>query len=98
MSECSWVRERVEVVEWNKRWPTPFPCCPVYVKENPDRKKDKSLAETISITPRHLIKLYSASPGWKSHFFPAFYKHGRMQNSLKLELMGQILRVRKSTK
>ena len=23
------VRERVEVVEWNKRWSLPFPCCPV---------------------------------------------------------------------
>ena len=21
--------ERVEVVEWNKRWSSPFPCCPV---------------------------------------------------------------------
>ena len=23
------VRERVEVVEWNKKWSLPFPCCPV---------------------------------------------------------------------
>ena len=28
-NECLNVRERVEVVEWNKRWSPPFPCCPV---------------------------------------------------------------------
>ena len=27
--KCLNVRERVEVVEWNKRWSPPFPCCPV---------------------------------------------------------------------
>ena len=28
--QCLKVREPVEVVEWNKRWPSPpFPCCPV---------------------------------------------------------------------
>ena len=28
-NKCLNVRERVEVVEWNKRWSPPFPCCPV---------------------------------------------------------------------
>ena len=28
-NKCLHVRERVEVVEWNKRWSPPFPCCPV---------------------------------------------------------------------
>ena len=28
-NECLNVRERVEVVEWNKRWSPLFPCCPV---------------------------------------------------------------------
>ena len=26
---CLNVREQVEVVEWNERWPPPFPYCPV---------------------------------------------------------------------
>ena len=36
------VREQVEVVEWNKRWSPPFPCCPVNcqcLKENLIQKK-----------------------------------------------------------
>ena len=28
-NKCLNVRERVEVVEWNKKWSLPFPCCPV---------------------------------------------------------------------
>ena len=28
-NKCLNIRERVEVVEWNKRWSPPFPCCPV---------------------------------------------------------------------
>ena len=28
-NKCLNVRERVEVVEWNKKWSPPFPCCPV---------------------------------------------------------------------
>ena len=28
-NKCLNVRERVEVVEWNKRWSPPFPCYPV---------------------------------------------------------------------
>ena len=28
-NKCLNVREWVEVVEWNKRWSPPFPCCPV---------------------------------------------------------------------
>ena len=28
-NKCLNVRERVEVLEWNKRWPPPFPWCPV---------------------------------------------------------------------
>ena len=28
-NKCLNVRERVEVVEWNRRWSPPFPCCPV---------------------------------------------------------------------
>ena len=28
-NKCLNVHERVEVVEWNKRWSPPFPCCPV---------------------------------------------------------------------
>ena len=28
-NKCLNVRERVEVVKWNKRWSPPFPCCPV---------------------------------------------------------------------
>ena len=28
-NKCLNIRERVEVVEWNKRWFPPFPCCPV---------------------------------------------------------------------
>ena len=28
-NRCVNVRERVEVIEWNKRWSPPFPCCPV---------------------------------------------------------------------
>ena len=28
-NKCLNVRERMEVVEWNKRWSPPFPCCPV---------------------------------------------------------------------
>ena len=28
-NKCLSVCERVEVVEWNKRWSSPFPCCPV---------------------------------------------------------------------
>ena len=45
-SKCLYVRERVEVVEWNKRWSPSFTCCPVSsdssipAKENPARKKD----------------------------------------------------------
>ena len=51
-NKCMNVRERVEVVEWNKRWSPPFPCCPceslVSVKENPDRKKKrKKIIKTI---------------------------------------------------
>ena len=39
-NKCLDVRERVEVVEWNKRWSLPFPCeSSVSVKENPDGKK-----------------------------------------------------------
>ena len=44
-NKCLNVLERVEVVEWNKRWSPPFPCCPENhqsLKENPDRKKIKS--------------------------------------------------------
>ena len=44
-NKCLNVRERVEVVEWNKRWSPPFPCCPVSrqcLKENPDRKKKRA--------------------------------------------------------
>ena len=47
-NKCLNVRERVEVVQWNKRWSPPFPCCPVIVcvcEENPDRKKSM-LVET----------------------------------------------------
>ena len=29
VNKCLNVREWVEVVDWNKRWPPPFPCCPV---------------------------------------------------------------------
>ena len=28
-NKCLNVPERVEVLEWNKRWSPPFPCCPV---------------------------------------------------------------------
>ena len=28
-NKCRNVRERVQVVEWNKRWSPPFRCCPV---------------------------------------------------------------------
>ena len=28
-NKCLNVREWVEVVEWNKEWSSPFPCCPV---------------------------------------------------------------------
>ena len=28
-NKCLNVRERVGVVEWNKKWPPPFPYCPV---------------------------------------------------------------------
>ena len=28
-NKCLNVCERVEVVEWNKKWSSPFPCCPV---------------------------------------------------------------------
>ena len=28
-NKCLNVREWVEVVEWNKKWSSPFPCCPV---------------------------------------------------------------------
>ena len=28
-NKCLNVRERVEVVEWNRTWSPPFPCCPV---------------------------------------------------------------------
>ena len=28
-NKCLNVPEQVEVVEWNKRWSPPFPCCPV---------------------------------------------------------------------
>ena len=38
LNVCEWV----EVVEWNKRWSPPFPCCSVScqcLKENPYRKK-----------------------------------------------------------
>ena len=28
-NKCLDVREWVEVVEWNKRWSSPFPCCPL---------------------------------------------------------------------
>ena len=28
-NKCLNVRERVEVVEWNKKWSPPFPCCSV---------------------------------------------------------------------
>ena len=28
-NKCLHFRERVEVVEWNKRWSPPFPCCSV---------------------------------------------------------------------
>ena len=41
-NKCLNVRERVEVLEWNKRWSPSFPYCPVTsvsVKEIPDRKK-----------------------------------------------------------
>ena len=27
-NKCLNVRERVQVVEWNKKWSLPFPCCP----------------------------------------------------------------------
>ena len=36
----SHARERVEVVEWNKRWSPPLPCeSPVYVKKTLIQKK-----------------------------------------------------------
>ena len=41
-NKCLNVRERVEVLEWNKRWSPSFPYFPVTsvsVKEIPDRKK-----------------------------------------------------------
>ena len=44
--KCVNVRERVEVVEGNKRWYRPVPRCPVnhhlfINKENPDRKMNE---------------------------------------------------------
>ena len=29
VKKCLNFRERVEVIEWNKRWFPPIPCCPV---------------------------------------------------------------------
>ena len=34
-NKCLNVREQVEVVEWNKKWSPPFPCCPVSRERKP---------------------------------------------------------------
>ena len=45
-NKCLNVRQRVEVVEWNKRWSPLFPavlCIVSGCEENSDRKKKKTL-------------------------------------------------------
>ena len=50
-NKCLNVHELVEVVEWNKRWPPPFPLIScgssVSLKENPDQKRN------IAVRPAH---------------------------------------------
>ena len=47
-NKCLNVRQRVEVVERNKRWSPPFPCCPVSVKKTLIEEK-KKLCATSSV-------------------------------------------------
>ena len=53
-NKCLNVRERVEVVEWNKMVPSlPLQSCElsVSVKENPDRKKKQKKKQGILFEP-----------------------------------------------
>ena len=60
-NKCLNVRERVEVVEWNKRWSIPFPCCPVncQCQLNPDRKKLKLIPNMTSVPKKQSTPKFS---------------------------------------
>ena len=74
-NKCLDVRERVEVVEWNKMVPfLPLLSCElsVSVKENPDRKKKKKkiCAETINC-----VKLSTKRNCIKSWYYFSWFTH-----------------------
>ena len=81
-NKCLNVRERVEVVEWNKRWSPSLPLLScessVSVKENPDRKK-KCFLQWILIGTEILFNLFMQGGNKKLHTL-------KQTNSWKLQV------------
>ena len=68
-NKCLNVHERLEVVEWNKRWSPPFPCCPVnrqclWKKTLIEKKKKKKRTVSIFLFRFKTLKRPNFSDIW----------------------------------
>ena len=79
VNKCLNVRERVEVVEWNKRRSPPFPCCPVSRqcpwKKTLIEKKQKTKIKKIKTSYTnhiHQWRCQGAFLYYKMWFFASF--------------------------
>ena len=71
-NKCLNVLERVEVVEWNKRWSPPFPCCPVnrqcLWRKPWDRERQRD-------RERETTKKAATFSTFVNFYFESFYKN-----------------------
>ena len=89
-NKCLNVRERVQVVEWNKKWSPPFPCCPVSRqcpwKKTLMEKKEKN-TEDWEIEFQIRLRTHQQSLGELTISLMGFFKSKRPYRAKNMQLI-----------